>query len=140
MRMTAKNIFAALAACTLLFALPACSDDGGDPPPDVDAMNPDPGVNGLGQTCTGVGDCPDNPAHTCVILNIGDPNTGYCSPVCNDTPTCTTGYNGPGVVDCFTVNDPNACSINCTADQQCPAGLDCVATGGPNSFCTVAPQ
>ena len=142
MRTAVKHVLAALAASTLLVSFTACSDDGdGDPPPQVDAAPP-PGVNGLGQTCAGPADCPAAPAHTCVFLTIGNPNTGYCSPVCdpNDVTTCTDGYNGPGVVACYTPNDATACSIDCTADPTgCPPDLTCVPTGGPFSFCTVAP-
>lgn len=139
--MNRRFLGGALAAATLcIFAACGGGDDGGG---DVDAAidAPPAVVNALGQVCGSPADCPQDPPHTCVFLTIGNANQGYCSPVCTVTEQCTDGYLGPatGIVECFTPNDPQACSIECTGPADCPDTLDCVATGGPFSFCTVAP-
>ena len=97
--------------------------------------------NVLGQVCSTANPCPTNPAHQCVILSVGSQNQGYCSPACVSATECTDGYSGPtsGEINCFVPNQPNACSIVCTTVNDCPGDLACVSTGGPLSFCAVAP-
>lgn len=70
-----------------------------------------------------------------MFLNSGNPDIGYCSPVCSDDIDCTTGYEGPGDPTCFTPADPNACSIVCNMSVDCPTGLECIITGGPVNIC-----
>lgn len=126
-------------ALAVLLGLSVAGCGGGeDPTPDAPPAGP---VNALGAACTSAAECPSDPAHTCVFLTVGDPNLGYCSPVCAGNEDCTNGYLGPvtGVISCFTPNDPAACSIECTGPADCPDPLECVATGGPFSFCANPP-
>ncbi len=93
--------------------------------------------NALGQTCTTSADCPSTPAHQCVFLQSGNPNLGYCSPMCSVNSDCMGGYTGPatGTPTCFVPDQPNVCSILCTAEGDCPGDLTCVITGGPVNVC-----
>lgn len=132
-----------------LFALPlavaACEAESTPPPedaPDGAASADAPGGstdNALGQTCDNESQCPSDPPHQCVFLQSGDPNLGYCSPLCQTDPDCTEGYTGPGEPTCFVPDVPEACTIQCDptqGDAACPEGLICHEPGGPVSFCT----
>lgn len=120
-------------ACFLVFAAFGCGSDdggGGGDPPDA---SPDAMVqgaqNGLGQTCTVAATCPSDPPHECVFLNSGNPNLGYCSPICTIDADCTNGYTGPGTPTCFVPNQSNRCSVQCPTDT-CPGDLVCADLGG----------
>ncbi len=93
--------------------------------------------NALGQTCTTAADCPSSPAHQCIFLQSGNPDLGYCSPMCSVDSDCMGGYTGPstGTPTCFVPNQPNVCAILCTAEGDCPGDLTCVITGGPVNVC-----
>lgn len=131
----------ARALSVLAFALVAFAcggdDDGGDgsDAPSFDAAG---SANHLGEPCSETMACPTTPLHQCVFLNAGNPNLGYCSPVCATDTDCTDGYTGPatGDVSCFVPDQPDACTIVCEAQADCPPDLVCVPTGGPVSVCT----
>jgi hypothetical protein len=113
-----------------LLAILGCGS-GDDAPPDnddPDAMVAGP-VNGLGMTCTVAAECPSDPVHDCVFLASGNPNLGYCSPVCATDPDCTTGFSGPGTATCFVPGQANLCSVTCATDL-CPGDLICADLGG----------
>ena len=94
------------------------------------------GENHLGETCSDSDPCPGD--HQCVYLAIGNPDLGYCSPICATSTDCSDGYTGPatGTLTCFVPDQPDACSIGCETVDDCPGDLACVSTGGPMSFCT----
>jgi hypothetical protein len=124
----------------LLIALPlalllACGGDGGDAPAPDAAAGPS---NRLGDTCSDDDPCPSDPPHQCVFLSVGNPDLGYCSPVCATNDDCREGYTGPpsGELSCFVPDQPDACTIVCEMPADCPGQLSCVATGGPVSVCT----
>lgn len=123
------------------FAWLACDAGTTNPRPAADAANAADAtaqaLNGLGTECTTVADCPTMPEHNCVILTLGNPNLGYCSPACTVDQDCINGYTGPstGTLSCFVPNQPNSCSIGCAATADCPGNLECKITGGPFNFC-----
>jgi hypothetical protein len=124
-----------IGVAALLVALGCGSDSGdgdGDGDGDADAGFSD---NELGRTCTlGVADdCPAD--HSCQVRDIdGASDTeGYCSPMCDVDLDCASGYAGPGTPLCFS---PPDCVIVC--ETECPAGLDCLFTGGAVNVCAVA--
>lgn len=104
--------------------------------PAADAAGP---TNALGTECADTAACPDD--HNCVKLTSGNPDVGYCSPVCSDETDCADGYTGPstGILSCFVPNVPNSCSIQCNTTADCPLTLECVDNGGPFKFCTTSP-
>lgn len=135
-------LFSLCAAAGLL----ACGDDPVQRPPDAspgadaatdvaDAMPV--GSNALGQACDEARPCPTERPHVCVFLSSGNPEVGYCSPVCEVDADCVAGYEGPqtGDVRCFVPDQPNVCSIGCEVEADCPEDLSCVETGGPVRAC-----
>ncbi len=126
------------------FAAPACGGDddgGGGEGGDADAggggaVDAAGGENHLGETCSDADPCPDD--HQCVFLQVGNPDLGYCSPICASDADCGDGYTGPatGMLTCFVPDQPDACTIVCQDGADCPGELACVATGGPVSVCT----
>jgi hypothetical protein len=98
------------------------------------------GQNALGQLCTMAGGCPAN--HQCVFTASGNPTQGYCSPLCTESGNeCRDGYTGPqtGTLNCFVPNTPQACSIQCQADTDCPVTMACKIPSNPNQpfrFCS----
>lgn len=128
--------------CCLLVA---CIDSGSDPESDdtgsVDAgagvADAEVSSNALGQTCAEQTDCPADPPHQCVVLQSGNPELGYCSPSCGSDADCAADYTGPanGTPTCFVPDYPEACSILCDVDADCPTGLECKITGGPVNVC-----
>jgi hypothetical protein len=126
-------------ALFLLFACGGDDDGGGGGGADaaggggIDAAAAE---NHLGETCSDADPCPAD--HNCVYLGIGNPDLGYCSPICASSADCLDGYSGPatGTVTCFVPDQPDACSIACETGDDCPGDLACVTTGGPMSFCT----
>jgi hypothetical protein len=112
---------------------------GGDDSSDAAAPDAAAGSsNRLGDTCSDADRCPSDPPHQCVFLSVGNPDLGYCSPVCGTDDDCRLGYTGPasGALSCFVPDKPDACTIVCEATEDCPGQLSCVATGGPVSVCT----
>ena len=111
-------------------------DDGGgaDASRSIDAMVA--GGNHLGELCSDADPCPAE--HNCVFLNAGNPDLGYCSPICATDDDCRDGYTGPasGMLSCFVPDMPDSCTIVCGTGADCPGELACVATGGPVSVCT----
>jgi hypothetical protein len=124
----------ALLAAVLLVACGGDDDGGADSGVAPDA--PSGSANSLGETCTDADPCPAE--HQCVYLQVGNPDLGYCSPICATDEDCREGYTGPasGMLTCFVPDLPNACSIGCEDVADCPGELACVSTGGPMSFCT----
>ena len=110
-------------------------DGGGDGPAQPDAGGGT--VNQLGTTCSDDDPCLTDPPHQCVFLSVGNPDLGYCSPVCATNADCTDGYTGPstGELTCFVPGQEDACTITCDTAADCPGELACVATGGPVSVC-----
>ncbi|MEO1234660.1 MAG: hypothetical protein AAFZ18_37795 [Myxococcota bacterium] len=106
---------------------------------DAGMMDAGEGMNALGETCRmGGSDCPAD--HTCTIFPLvgGSAERGYCSPMCQTTEDCTTGFAGPGTALCF---QPPQCSISCSTpmgENECPMDLTCLPTGGPTNACGVA--
>lgn len=92
--------------------------------------------NHLGETCSEADPCPAD--HHCIYLSIGNPDLGYCSPICAGDQDCSEGYTGPatGTLTCFVPDQPDACTIGCETGEDCPGELVCVETGGPVSVCT----
>jgi hypothetical protein len=133
-------VIARLLPCAVLL-LAACGggdDDGGeasaaDAATAVDASASD---NHLGETCSDGDPCPGD--HQCIFLSVGNPDLGYCSPICADDGDCGDGYTGPatGTLTCFVPDHPDACTIGCDDTADCPGDLTCVETGGPFSVCT----
>jgi hypothetical protein len=130
----------ALALCVVVL-LAGCGgdDDGGDTSaPDaagsVDAASGS--SNHLGETCSDADPCPAD--HQCIYLSVGNPDLGYCSPICASNEDCSDGYTGPatGTLTCFVPDQPDACTIGCDDAADCPGELACVETGGPFSVCT----
>jgi hypothetical protein len=125
-------------AVLLLAACGGGDDDGGessaaDAAGAVDAAASD---NHLGETCSDADMCPDG--HHCIYLSVGNPDLGYCSPICATDDDCRDGYTGPatGTLTCFVPDQPDACTIACDDSADCPGDLACVETGGPFSVCT----
>lgn len=106
-------------------------DDGGGGGADAAS-----GANHLGEICSEADPCPGD--HQCVFLTVGDPDLGYCSPICATDADCQDGYSGPasGMLSCFVPDLPDACTIVCETGDDCPGELACVETGGPVSVCT----
>lgn len=127
---------AALAALLLL----ACGgdDDGGTGSADASATADAAAdaANHLGETCSATDLCPAD--HQCIYLSVGNPDLGYCSPICAGDQDCSEGYTGPatGTLTCFVPDHPDACTIVCETGEDCPGELVCVETGGPVSVCT----
>jgi hypothetical protein len=132
------------------FLLTAC-DNGTTAAAPTGPVTPGPGgttdagagtsVNALGVQCTPSGnECPSNPPHRCVILRTGNPNAGYCSPVCATAQDCSRNYTGPGMLFCEVPGQPGACAILCATAADCPTGLSCIGPmGSPNKVCTTQP-
>jgi len=64
-----------------------------------------------------------------------------CSSSCTDTPECgdPADYNG-ATPFCAPLNpgaEENICVLICTAPEQCPCGLDCLASGAGVDICAV---
>ena len=114
------------------------SSDTGEPADDTPGDDLGDAVNALGEECMSEEDCPTNPGHLCVFLNSGNPNVGYCSPVCASDLECAAGYEGPATseVACFLPSGEPGCSLLCDADADCPGNLTCFITGGPVNVCT----
>ena len=130
-----------VAILVLLAGLAACGgdDDGGGGADAGGGGGADAGGGGenhLGETCSEADLCPAD--HQCVFLEVGDPDLGYCSPICQSDADCREGYTGPasGQLSCFVPDQPDACTIVCQGPDDCPGELACVATGGPVSVCT----
>lgn len=132
-----------LALLALCAALSACGgdDDGGGGGGGADGgggggVDASGAENHLGETCSDADPCPDD--HQCVYLEVGNPDLGYCSPICAGDADCREGYTGPasGMLSCFVPDQPDACTIVCENIGDCPGELACVATGGPVSVCT----
>jgi len=129
----------ALAVLMLVAAL-GCGgdDDGGGGGADGGGGGADAAAAGnhLGETCSDADPCPGD--HQCVFLSVGNPDLGYCSPICASDQDCSDGYTGPagGMLSCFVPDTPDACTIVCESVADCPGELACVETGGPVSVCT----
>ena len=132
----------ALAVAALLFCACGGDDDGGGDAADVSfvdgstAADASAAANHLGETCSDADPCPAD--HQCIYLSVGNPDLGYCSPICAGDQDCRDGYTGPatGTLTCFVPDHPDACTIACETTDDCPGELACVATGGPFSVCT----
>jgi hypothetical protein len=120
-------------AIGLVLAL-ALGCGGDDDSSSVDAMAA--GGNHLGELCSDSDPCPAE--HDCIFLDTGNPDLGYCSPICITDEDCGDGYTGPasGMLTCFAPGHQGACTIACETGTDCPAELACLATGGPISVCT----
>jgi len=126
-------------AALLLFACGGDDDGGGDGSGSVDAapaIDGSAAANHLGETCSDADPCPAD--HQCIYLTVGNPDLGYCSPMCAGDQDCRDGYTGPatGTLSCFVPDHPDACTIACETSDDCPGDLVCVETGGPFSVCT----
>ncbi len=131
----------ALAVAALLLCACGGDDDGGGDVEDVSFIDAAPGPdasasNHLGETCSDADPCPAD--HQCIYLGVGNPDLGYCSPICAGDQDCRDGYTGPatGTLTCFVPDHPDACTIGCETGDDCPGDLVCVETGGPFSVCT----
>ena len=130
---------ALIALCALLLGCGG-DDDGGGGGGGVDGggggFDAAAGENHLGETCSEADPCPGD--HQCVFLSVGNPDLGYCSPICASDQDCRDGYTGPagGMLSCFVPDTPDACTIVCESVADCPGELACVETGGPVSVCT----
>lgn len=123
-------------ALTLLVACGGDDDGGGTSVDASSAADAAQSANHLGETCSVADPCPAD--HQCIYLSVGNPDLGYCSPMCAGDQDCQEGYTGPatGTLACFVPDHPDACTIACETSDDCPDQLVCVETGGPISVCT----
>lgn len=131
-----SRIAIALLSCLIAFG---CGDDGegGSPDSGADVDAASGGENALGRACDDRRPCPSDPPHQCVYLQAGNPDVGYCSPLCETDADCLEGYPGElgGTAHCLVPGVPNACSVTCESAADCPGDTTCVSPGGPAMLC-----
>jgi len=135
-----RQLHALSMATLFVLLLAACGgdDDGGSVSADASTPADATAANHLGQRCSAELPCPSSPPHQCVYLTSGNPDQGYCSPMCIEDTDCSDGYTGPatGQLSCFVPGMPNVCTIVCDTVADCPGDLACVSPGGPVNVCT----
>ena len=109
---------------------------------DTDVCTAPEGITGWGGPCHTNADCP--PDTECMIFNSMDDTQGFCAAECcnfgtPDVAYCTDmagGQEGCHIwpVECIYEYSPYYCAIFCNTAADCPAGTDCVDSGGGGSW------
>jgi Cleaved Adhesin Domain len=82
----------------------------------------------------GYGDCANNPDSTCLATEtcLDDDGGGVCTETCTDAGDCEAApETGDAPVACGDLGDGDTCYLDCSADQTCPDGMECLGA----SYC-----